>query len=183
MKTKKIMENACKVTFLIQQYPEKKLPEILSLLQLPALDINAAIWAAQDMGWINEPDDKTGYVELIEAPLTWSFGDSIYNLKNSLLYCFEKLAKKEQDLEENYINQWTQGYPAHDVLVAVKSLLVDRRLFEYELLDQQRNEKGKLQFDKKGEPIMDPYIFYTLWENAEQEWGRKQFKTDLPEAT
>lgn len=179
MITSKMRENANKIAFYIEQYPEKKLPELLKMLEMPAIDINSSLWAAQELGYIAEPE-KDGTLKLLDFPLTWDFGAIVDDLKEAMMYSFAKLALKETDLEENQIAQWTLGYRALDVLIAVKSLLTERKLFEYEILDQQRDEKGKLQF-KKGKPIMDTYIFYTLWENSEQEWGRKQFKTDPKE--
>lgn len=181
MITQKMREDAAKITFLVEQYPEKSLTELLKLIHLPSVDINAALWTAQELDWIEEPT-KDGVMKIKDVPLHWEFGQVVEDLKEAILYCFEKLATKERDLEENEIAVWLQGHLGQDTLVAIKSLLVERKLVEYEVLDQQRNEKGILRFDKKGAPVMDTYIFYTLWDNSEQEWGRNNFKVK-PEST
>lgn len=166
MITKKMLHNANKVGFIVQQYPEHKLAEVIKLMAMPAIDINTAIWAAEELGFIGKPDRETGNLEFLVAPERWDFGPEVTDLQEALVYSFTELAKVEKDLEENYMSSWTQGYPTQDVLVAVKQLLVDRVLAEYEIND----------VDETGTDNV--YIFYTLFENSEQLWGRKEFKKD-----
>lgn len=177
MITKKMLHNANKIGFYIQQYPDKKLPDLLNMLQSPAIDINTALWAAEELGWIAEPNKETGEVKLLTAPKTWEFGKAVDDLEDVLLYAFTKLNAKETDLEEFYISQWTMGYPSLDVLVAIKHLLVDKKLAEYEIETPEVDEKGNEVY-KDGEKVMETYIFYSLYENGEQMWGRKSFKKD-----
>lgn len=177
MITEKMRHNANKIAFYVQQYPEKKVSEMLAVLELPAIDINTAFWAAQELGWISEPNKEKDSVELLSVPEIWDFGDNVAELEEALLYAFARLATKETDLEEFYISQWTEGYPKQDVLVAIKHLLVERKLAEYEVKDASVDEKGNKVY-KDGEQVMETYIFYTLYENGEQMWGRKQFKVD-----
>lgn len=158
MITKKMLENAHKITYLVTQYPKHTMPEIIALLQMPAIDINTAFWAAQDMDYIAEPT-KDGSLVLKYPPEVYDFGETVPELKEALLYCFTMLAKEEVDLEENYLSQWVTGYTTQDVTVAMKLLLNERKLAEYTISDGENN-----------------YTFYTLFENLEQEWGRKQFK-------
>lgn len=159
--TKKMLENAHKVTFLIQQYPEHTLEQIISILQLPAIDINSAIWCAVNEGFIEEPG-SAGELALKTVPKKWNFGNTVDELRDAIAYSFAELATKEKDLEENYLGNWTLGYNSHDVLIAMKQLLNDKVLAEYQLTDP--------------EDLKSTYTFYTLWENSEQMWGRKSFK-------
>lgn len=159
--TDKMMHNAHKLTFLVEQYPGHKLADVILLLELPAIEINCAVWLAVQLELVTEPGEKTGIIELISPPEEYDFGDEVADLKDMILYSFQQLAKKETDLEENYLSQWTTGYPSHDVIIAMKLLIDERSLAEYELPD------GK-----------EIYKFYTLYENMEQLWGRKQFKKD-----
>lgn len=160
----KTTQDAHKVAYLIQQFPKHTMAEIIALLVMPAIDINTAIWAAQDMNLIGEPDEKTGKAELLEPPKSWDFGTDEKHLENVLLYCFGQLAKKETDLEETYLSNWTNGYTAHDVLIALRRLLESRQLAEYQIDDT----------DKQG--VVNAYTFFTLYDNREQLWGTKQFK-------
>jgi hypothetical protein len=163
MKSNTMLENANKVAYLIQEYPERSLPEIINLLELPGVEINTAIWLATELGWISEPDKDEGAVRFLAAPKDgWQFGDRIETLRDMLVYSFEKLAKKEQDLEENYLSNWTAGYAAQDHMIAMRSLIKENVLATYVVED---GEKGE-----------NKYTFYTLAKNADQEWGRKQFK-------
>lgn len=156
-----LAQTAHKVLYLADQYPEKTLKEVIELLALPAIDINTAIWYCQDQGWLTEPDGETGFVKVLKKPAAWSFGPEETALEKLLVYAFEKLNSREQDLEEFFVGQWTTGYFPHDVLIAVKHLLNTKKLHEYQLEDGE-----------------EKYIFYTLYKNREQLWGRKQFKKD-----
>lgn len=179
----KVLNNAHKITFIMQQYPEKKLPDLLTLLAMPAIDINSGLWAAEDLGYITQVDKDTGVLAFASEPENgWDFGQSVVDLKGELLYCMGVLARRQADLEEFFISKWTQGYPVADVLVAVKSLLVNNQLVEYELQDHRIDEKGHKMFEEdENTPIMDTYIFYTLPENAAHQWGKLSFKNKLEE--
>lgn len=174
MVTHKMRENAHKITFLVEQYPEHTTTQIISLLELPAIDINAAFWTAQELGFLSEPEDDN--VKLLKRPRDWHFGDAQRDLQHEILYIFEQLAKKETDLEENFISQWTQGYPAHDVMISLKQLVNEKKLGQYTLEDQRIDEKAEPVFNEDGKPEMDEYVFFSLYENSEQMWGIKQFK-------
>ena len=157
--SKKIAENANKIAFLVGQYPEKTMPEIINLFQLPAIDTNTAIWYAVEKRFITDMDPNTKFCKLLERPEKWEFGQNVEDLEAALLYSFQKLGREEKDLEENYMGNWTMGYIAHDVLVAMKDLLERKVLHEYEIEDGE-----------------NAYIFYTLYENRDKVWGQKQFK-------
>jgi hypothetical protein len=161
MTTRKMLENANKVAFLIESYPNHTMTQIIELLQMPAIDINAAIWYAQEVGFINEPDGETQIATIKNKPETWDFGSDVADLEDTLLYCFKELAKTERDLEENYLANWTAGHSAMNVMIALKHLENNRELVQYEIEDGE-----------------NAYVFFTLYENSEQLWGRKQFKTD-----
>lgn len=181
--SEKMRANAHKIGFYMQQYPDKRMNDVISLLGMPAIFINSAIWKAQGLGFIAEPNKETGEIKFLAEPDGgWDFGEDVADLEAALLYSFATLATREEDLEEYFISQWTTGLMGMDVLVAMKHLLVTKMLYEYELKDQQRDDKGhKVWADDEVTPVMETYIFYTLFENAEQEWGRKQFKEALPD--
>ncbi len=158
----KILENAHKVTFLVHQYPEHTMGQIIELLQMPSIDINSAIWMAIEEGFITEPDkDNNGAVTLLNVPILWEFGQTVKELETALMFCFKKLATKQTDLEENYLSQWTAGYSSHDTLIALRQLILLEELAQYTIED--------------GENV---YTFFTLYKNRAKAWGRSQFKKD-----
>lgn len=177
MITSKMLEGANKIAFIKQNYPEHKLNDVISLLQMPAIDINTALWAAQELGFVSKPDAETGVFELKTPPEIYDLGKTVRDLQDAIVYSFTELAKKETDLEETYFSQWVQGYDTHDILVAMKELLNDRVMFEYDVNDPELDKKGKPVLNEDThEPIINVYTFFTLYENGEQRWGEKQFK-------
>jgi len=159
--SKQLEQMAHKVAYLVKSYPEHKIGQITTLIQAPAIVINCSLWAAQDLGFISEPDPKTGMTKLLKDPTGLEMGEGLAELKMLLTLAFTHLAKRETDLEEHYISQWTQGFTAHDVLIALKQLQEEKVLAEYLI------EDGK-----------ETYTFFTLYENREKLWGRAQFKKD-----
>lgn len=154
----RIKLNALKFAYLVGEYPEKSATDLIALLQMAPIDINTSIWAAVELGYISEMDQETKHFELMKHP-DWEFGPEIEYLEEALTYAFEKINADEKDMEENYLANWLAGYPAHDTLIAVKHLLADEILHEYQIEDGENN-----------------YIFYTLKRNAGKNWGAKQFK-------
>jgi hypothetical protein len=163
----KIERNAQKLAYLTKVYPDHTLDQTISLFtQMAAVDVNAAIWAAQDLGYLKEPDPETKRAELLHPPKHWDLGETVEHLQDTILYCFRKMAQNETDMEEHALGTWTAGYPAFDVLIATRRLLDDRKLVEYTIDD----------WDKDG--AKNTYKFFCLSENEGKMWGRKQFKED-----
>lgn len=157
-----MLENAHKVTYIVQQYPQHTVPQIIQLLAMPAIEINTAFWYATNAGWLSEPDPETQRFTFLKAPEKWAFGEAVDTLRDHLLYAFTELAKKENDLDENTLSGWCMGYPSHDQLIALSLMLNDKVLATYDLTDPK--------------DLKSTYTFYTLYENGEQMWGRKNFK-------
>lgn len=174
----KALHNVHKVVYMVNEYPSKTLPEIAALFHLPAIDINVAIWRAQDMGFFTVDDE--GKATIHEVPKKWEFGELIDDLCNTIEYTFRRLARDEMDMEENIFGHWTAGYPVHDVMIAMKKLINDKVLVDYEIKDYteeflSKKAKGR---GKKPEMKESIYTFYTLYENMEMRWGAKQFKEE-----
>jgi hypothetical protein len=156
-----IKQNAQKFTYLVMAYPEKTVPKLISLLQMGPIDINTAIWAAVELGYITEMDQEDQHTHPAFKEIKWELGPQIEYLQDALIYAFEKLNAQEKDMEENYLSNWLGGHASHDALIAVKLLLEDGILHEYQIEDGENS-----------------YIFYTLKENEGKNWGQKQFKTN-----
>lgn len=166
--TTKMLNNAHKFTLLAKTYPEKPLSDLLALFgPTPGIDQNAAIRYAIELGLVKDPAEnpnEKGTVEVLKEPETWELGQNVADLRAELVYVLQGLALKERDLEENFIASWTMGYMSHDVMLALQSLLNDKTLIRYELTDPK--------------DLKSTYTFYTLYENGEQMWGRKNFKVE-----
>jgi hypothetical protein len=163
MENTTMIENANKLAYLKKLYPELETDELLKLMQVSGAEKNAAIWLGQELGFLST-DVSKNEIELGTPPEVWQFGKDVEILQQVIHYCFEQLAKRETDLDEHFLTDWLAGYPPQNSLVAVGQLVEDRVLFEYELTDDN---------PKTGKSV---YKFYTLFENSEMQWGKKNFK-------
>ena len=182
------------VVWLANEFPSKRIGEVAGMLRVSPLDLNNAIWRAQDMGFftVDEVEQNEelsaeqqaeenllgGAVTIHEIPDEWDLGPEIEQLKQEIIFTFKRLARQEADVEENYYDNLTAGYPPYQVKIATKMLLNDKVLSKYEIKDQvevqlSKKKKGKGQKPEIREEI---YTFFTLWENNEHRWGAKQFK-------
>lgn len=159
-----IENNAHKVTYLVKRYPDKTFLEIINLLAMPSIDINVAIWYAQEQGWVSDPDPETQKINFLKAPEQWNFGQMADHLRDTLMHAFQALGRNEKDLDEATFTGWCTGYPQHDVLIVTNLLIDERKLATYELTDPN--------------DLKSTYTFYTLFENLENMWGRKYFKEE-----
>lgn len=169
-----------KIVFLVSEYPKKTLSEVVKMLQqeyMPAIDINAAFWRAEDAGHLIV-DKKNDSAKVGTPPEKWEFGERVNALRDQIVYYLTFLARTEGDIEENYLNNLVLGYLPTDYLVAIKSLLNDRILGSYTITDTVELPVSKKQKarGKKPETHKETYVFYSLLENMEKRWGEKQFK-------
>lgn len=180
-------ENICKLLYLVNEYPEKKLtardPEnpsidigISGIFQSTPIDFNVAVWAAQDLGYIEL--DREMNVTVKKFPKEEEFGPLIEHLLKVIPYSLAKINQEEADVEDNYFGNWTAGYPAHDVMIAVRKLIKDKKIASYTVTNKTEMPLSKKQKGKgvKPEIVEDVYTFYTLPENLEKRWGEKQFE-------
>lgn len=164
-----ISENAHKFTFLVKEYPDKTLEELTQLMNMPGIDVNLAIWHAVDADWIIEPEPDSNKIYLGKQPEIWNFGAGIAELEEKLLLAFNTLAKKEMDLQWEFISNWLMGYAPRDVMIVLKKMLAEGTLSKYRLTDPKDNKSV--------------YDFYTLPENRQHLWGAKAFKIQPTEET
>ena len=163
MKRNFIRENANKLGYLRVKYPDLNSEKLLDLLQVSGFDKNAAIWLADELKFI-ETDTKSGTMSVGKAPETWDFGPDVAALQETIVYCFQQLAKRQTDMEEHFVTNWLASYPPQDTICAMQQLVDNRVLFEYILTDDSK-ALGKSE-----------YLYYTLYENSEMQWGKKNFK-------
>jgi hypothetical protein len=163
-----MFNNAMKLTYLVEQYPEHTAGQIFALMIMPPIQINTALWYAIDAGWVSKPDGETGEITLLKKPDAWEFGDVLYSLKHMIEYGFKKMAENETDMEEFGFNSWTEGYASHDIAIATMLLIAEGKLATYRLQDPK--------------DLKSIYLYYTLPENRDKLWGRTQFKVQPTEA-
>lgn len=177
--TDKQTHDVHKLVYLANEYPDKTIRELGELFAMTMIEVNSAIWRAQDLGLLFV-DKQTGYFKVEMVPEKWELGPEVEDLRVNILYVLGKLAEDEQDMEEHAFGVWTAGHGSHNVLTAMKSLLNENKVASYDLDDEQevpvsKKAKGR---GKQPEIVKNTYTFYSLWDNAEQQWGRKQFKDD-----
>jgi hypothetical protein len=173
---KRTRENICKLMYLAQEYPEHNIVELSKLFQTSPIDFNVTAWAAQDLGYLKVNKDNA--VVILKTPKEEEFGELIDHLLEVIPYSLKKINQEEADIEDNYFGNWTAGYPAHDVMIAVKKLLKDGKIASYEVKNKTEIVPNREQRRKgaKAETVVDTYTFYTLPENLEKRWGEKQFE-------
>lgn len=172
---KRMIENAQKVAFIAKTYPEKNIVEVSQMFQTSPIEFNAAAWAAQDLGYFTVAPDNS--IKLGDLPEVWELGELVDHLMTELPYALKKLNSEQADIEEEYLGQWTAGFPAQDVIIVTKLLLAEGKIASYEVKNETHinpnREQRRAGAEKK--TIVDTYIFYTLPENADKRWGEKQF--------
>lgn len=166
-----VLHDMHKLLYLANEYPTKTIQGVGKLFHLSVLDLNAAIWRAQDYNYLTVNEDSKFTVDRV--PDKWEFGTEVETVMENVTYTLTRLAKEEADLLEIYLNNWAEGISPHDYLVAMKKLLSDRVIASYEIKDTVP-VKGTV--GKKGKTREEIYTFYTLFENLEHRWGTKQFK-------
>ena len=159
--SEKTVQNVHKLVYLAREYPKKKITEIAGMMQIPVLEGKAAIWMAQDIGYITV-DGKTEKFKIVAAPEEWDFGSTIGDIAGTVTYVMSKLAEEEADIEEGRLTTWMAAYRNEDTIIAIKRLLEWNILSTYKITDPK---------DKKS-----IYTFYTLAANKDKQWGKKQFK-------
>jgi hypothetical protein len=181
---KRIRQNALKVAFIAQTYPEKNIIEISQVFQTSPIEFNAAAWAAQDIGYFTVAPDNS--IQLGDIPENWGeldeldelFGELVEHLMVELPYVLKKLNAEEADIEEEYLGNWAAGFPAQDVIIATKLLLAQNKIASYEVKNETHikpnREQRRAGVEEK--TIVDTYVFYTLPENIDKRWGEKQFE-------
>lgn len=165
--------------YLLKILNTEKLDEFVANIDLPAIDMNLALWEAIDRGEI-EIDDAKGRVKLLKEPEPSSDPD----LKNKILRVIQHYAREETNVTRGRLNSYVkdptsgQGYPWHEYIMAVQHL-IDGELVEQEVIEVP--EAVKKFKDKKGRPkqkVVRPahkFAFLGLVENSEKnaEWNKK----------
>lgn len=160
--------NAQVMANLALAFPGHNLGQIMNAMEMPIIDKRNAFNYAQMNGLIADHDGK-GKSVVIPLVKEIAPSEDQKTLSDTILFAMAQLSLEEQDLQEDLLLDWTQGYLAHDVLIAVKFLEQAGSVAHYTII----NNDG---FDKKtNKEIESEYKFFTLGENIGKYFGKKLF--------
>lgn len=173
------------VAYLLKILNTESLPELTANMDMPALDMNLAIWEAIDRGEIKVDENEQvgehmGSVRLLVEPEPSSDSE----LKNKILRVIQHYAREETNVTRGRLNGYVkdpasgQGYPWHEYIMAIQHL-IDGGLVVQDVIDVPASVK-KFK-DKKGRDktkVLRPahkFAFLGLADNAEHnaEWNAK----------
>lgn len=174
---KRTKEVAHKLYFLALEYPDHDIMQLSQIFQTSPIEFNTAAWAAQDLGYLKINADNSVEVKELPKDFKWEFGELVDHLLEVIPYALSKINAEEADIEENYFGNWTAGYPAHDVMIAMRRLEADGVIASYKVNNVTEIKPNREQRRKgaKEETVTDTYTFYTMAGNEKHRWGEKQF--------
>lgn len=167
------------VAYLLKILGTDKLSELVANIDLPALDMNLAIWEAIDRGDI-EVDEENDTVKLLITPEPSSDPD----MKNKILRVIQHYNRESANITRGRLNSLIkepvtgQGYPWHEYIMAVQHL-IDGELVVQDVIDVPEEKTVKVNNKgKKKEKIIRPahkFAFLGLAEYAKfnAEWNQK----------
>lgn len=167
------------IPYLLSILKTEKLSELVANIDLPAIDMNLAIWESIDRGEI-EVDEENDSVKLVAV----AEPSSDLDIKNKILRVIQHYAREGTNITRGRLNGLVkdaltgQGYPWHEYIMAIQHL-VDGELVVQDVIDVP--EEKKRFMDKKGrkkEKITRPahrFAFLGLAENAKfnSDWNKK----------
>lgn len=185
----KTLQNVHKLVYLANEYPDKKVTDfdketqidngLVGLMQVPILDLNIALWNAEEMGLLFVDKEANTYsVQDVPDSDQWQLGSEVKHIQDGFMQLLRKKAEADDDFAEQTLNFWLMGYSSQDQLCAIKQLLSDGKIKTYTLTNEtviEPSKKGKRR-GKKVKTVTDTYTFYCLPENEGKELGRKQFQ-------
>lgn len=155
-----VINDAKKVAYLVETYPEKDLDDIVAILSMPNIAKDCALWEAELQGWIALDKEKRGIKYLGERKsIVPNEDDSTLNIKSRVLYLLRHENGRQYDIDEFTLLSWLTGYLPHDILIAINTMVDDKVIAHYNIVDKENT-----------------YDFYTLPENVSNAWGKKNFK-------
>lgn len=111
-----------------------------------------------------EHDYESDELKVVKEPASTHMGEEVNWLKNALEDKVRYENDRENDLSLGLVQQWCTGVRPSAAELALRRLVLDRVLAEYELTDPKDKDSV--------------YTFYTLIGNKDKQWGKKQFKSE-----
>lgn len=175
------------IPYLLSMLKTEKLSELVANIDLPALDMNLAIWESIDRGEI-EVDEEKDTVKLLVAAEPSSDSD----LKNKILRVIQHYNRENTNVTRGRLNGLVkdaltgQGYPWHEYIMAIQHL-IDGELVVQTVVEVPAEVKTTVKnTGKKKEKIVRPahkFAFLCLTENVEssEEWNKKSVEKWIAE--
>ena len=166
-----IKEIVWQIAILHEMYPKETVSELAGRLLLSPLYVINALDEGEKMELFQRQRDEKGVVtEVIDtiAPIDWKTidtavaGTDIQRLQAEILRVISSANADENDVEDGTLQAWCRGIKPSAVEMALRFLFNGGIIDRYELADPS---------DKKS-----VYTFHSLRPNAENQWGKKQFK-------
>lgn len=130
-------------------------------LMYPPIFIINALDLGKKLG-VLEHDYKSDVLKVLKEPVLTFMGTEIARLMNAFEDKVKQLNGKEEDINLGLLQQWCMGVRPTAAELALRRLVLDGVLYEYDLKDPKDTKSV--------------YTFYTLAENKDEQWGLKQFK-------
>lgn len=151
------------LAFYSYYHPQETIDEIALDFKIPAANIINGLYYGQNHKLFavtkNGPQFKE--INVLKEPKKESdYGADIDRVKSNIYEAVTNLNSDEEDITDDNLFIWL-GVPFTVSKVALQLLVNERKLARYNLVDSKDKSK---------------YTFYTLFENIEQHYGKKQFK-------
>lgn len=171
------------IVWLMNEFPGETINEFAKNFlapEMPIYHVNLTIWQARDLGYIviDDPEfDGSGTYKVDRVPDEWHFGAKTEELLETLPYFLKQLNAEESDIAEGQLQSWMiPFYTRYEYGIALRKLTNDNVVATYEIKVVHRKgagNKGRKR-GKEDKIFEDKYVYYTLPENLEQKWGKKQ---------
>jgi len=135
---------------------------LASELMYPALFMIEALELGKNEGVLKHDYDNDQLTVLKDYVNTY-MGEEIERVMDAILETVERENARKQDISLGLLQSWCVGIRPSACELALRRLVLDEELYEYDLADP-RDAKSV-------------YTFYTLVENRDEQWGKKQFKS------
>lgn len=169
-----LYQESRRLLYIASKYPSMTIQELHKFMGVPPIVLDSAVWTLAEHGLakVIEVKNDEGTVEqrlrlLGDAPVTYTEDDvDVAEVQDIIVYALHHMNGKEEDVEEHMMSQWLAGYHPGTLIIAMHQLTDNQVVATYTLHD----------VDKDG--VDNEYIFYTLFENKDHQWGQKQFKVN-----
>lgn len=154
------------IAYLLKCLDTTKLSELVEQIEMVPLDMNLALWAAEDAGEIEIDQAKERVKLLAETTPQWHNPD----LTNKLLRTIQHYAKSETNPTRGRMNSLIKdpmtniGYLTHEYIMSMQYLV-----------DNGQVTEETISVPKSGHRPYQQFIFYGLPENGDnnKEWNAK----------
>jgi len=148
--------------YLLKILNTDKLSELVANIDLPPIDINLAIWDAENAGRVEINTDKDKITALKDPEITF---DS--DLASKLLRVMRQYERQELNITRGRLNTMMKdpstgfGYPYHEYLMAL-----------HYLIDSGQIEQEEVSVPKVGKRPYHKFVFLQFAANPNEDWNR-----------